>query len=180
MEASVELSENKLTPLEFLNRITYPNNKLMSYVPTIDDEMVLSDIQTDTDDDSDSGLTQSVPKKISSRVASRVASSSSSSQSATPKKISSRVASSSSSSSESATKTVPNKCKVCSKNEINIALSPCGDVKICESCWLRISSEHSEQLANNSDIDFSDDEELKPKCPCCRQGVETYIKIYFG
>lgn len=121
----------------------------MSYEPTIDDEKVLSDIQTDTDtdDDSDTSLTQSVPKKISSRAAS----------------------SSSSSSSRSAN----NICKVCLMNDINIALSPCGDVKICESCWLSIVSDHSERVVNN-------DNELKPKCPCCKQGVETYIKIYFS
>lgn len=122
----------------------------MPYDPTMDEKEESSDIESDTendaDDDTDTGLTHFAPKKISR--------------------------SSSLSSSSSATKTVPSICKVCAMNEINIAMSPCGDVKICECCWLRIAKEHEEQIANDS-IDHDDEEELKPKCPCCKQGVDT-------
>lgn len=89
------------------------------------------------------------------------------------------TAPSSSGASSSSPSPSENVCCVCFLNKIEIVLTPFGDVKLCEGCWLEIARRHSEYVFTDDDIDFSNDENCKPKCPCCNQSVDNYLKVFF-
>lgn len=68
-------------------------------------------------------------------------------------------------------------CIIGCGNTRNTVLYPCRHMHLCRECWFLLKTYENKNLKNIS-FDDSDDDTTKPRCPLCRNGVDSSEEVY--
>lgn len=69
------------------------------------------------------------------------------------------------------------KCIICCERKKNIVLYPCKHLHTCEPCWFMWKVQQINGINEEMLEDSTNEEEMKPKCPFCRTGVDSAEKV---
>lgn len=69
-------------------------------------------------------------------------------------------------------------CITACGNTRNTVLYPCRHMHLCKECWYLLKTYESNKLKKTSLENDSDDSVTMPRCPYCREGVESSDEIY--
>lgn len=69
-------------------------------------------------------------------------------------------------------------CIMACGNVRNTILYPCRHMHLCKECWFLLKTYENEQIKKSTFEDDSDDSVTKPRCPNCRQRVESSDDVY--
>lgn len=69
-------------------------------------------------------------------------------------------------------------CIMACGNIRNTILYPCRHLHLCKECWFLLKTYESKKIRNSTFEDDCDDSVTIPRCPCCRQGVESSDEVY--
>lgn len=69
-------------------------------------------------------------------------------------------------------------CIMACGNTRNTILYPCRHIHLCRECWFLLKTYELKQCRYISFENDSDDNVMKPRCPYCRNGVESSDEVY--
>lgn len=69
-------------------------------------------------------------------------------------------------------------CITACGNTRNTVLYPCRHMHLCKECWYLLKTYESEKMKKAALENSSDDKATMPRCPYCREGVESSDEVY--